>query len=777
MTKGAHRWSPPAIAVAGVAIVVLLAACSPSSIAKSLFHRATSAIVTLSGQRPAVMQQAKDIGAKNPSDQLNLTIALPLRNQTALHELLANLYDSQSPFYHSWLTPDQYRQQFGPTTQTVQEVSSYLTSSGLTVAGVSTSNQFIKVSGTVSTIETAFHVQLHQYTYHGQTYYGPVSNPGVSGPLAGLVQNISGLDNFGRYAPGVSVAAAPSNGGLTPQVTQKAYDASPLYAKGINGSGQTIAFLELSDYQASDIQHYEQEFGLSTTTPQTIQVDGGAQIDNGTIEAELDLENAIAVAPKATELVYEGPNNNQGINDVYSQIVNDDKAKIVSISWGLCEPSLGSQELQTLDQTLQQGAAEGISFFAAAGDAGAYDCGDNNLAVDNPADDPNVTGVGGTTLTLNSDGSYGSETAWSCTDPTCTQNTQNGAGGGGGISQQFTQPSWQAGLNPPGASGQSGRFVPDVSADADHNTGYDIYCSASGAQGCSGDNVVGGTSAAAPLWAGAAALFDQSLKGPQGNLNPALYAVGKAQPSAFHDVTQGNNLNYNAGPGYDLATGWGSPDISALAQALATTSTGTPPTGTPPTGTPTPSPTPGSGTPIPSPTAGGGTPIPGPTGAGQELLANNGFENGTSPWIEQSAGNYELIDTSNPHSGSYNAAFCGYASCDDILAQTFQVPQGATSLSLSYYWYMATNNTSGCTDTFTVTIDPVNQDGTLGSPLATAQSACNSNANNAYAQMTANVSAALQAQPGTTLAVIFEGTTGSSGGTEIYLDDVSLLAS
>jgi subtilase family serine protease len=759
------------IAILALAMLALSACNANSVISKAINRHASGTGFSLTGQRAHIMSQAKDAGALDSSKVLTLSIGLPLRNQAKLRALLANQYDPNSPLYHDFLTPDQFRQDYSPTDQTVSEVEDYLTASGLTNPHASSSHQFIDVQGKVSDIESAFHVQLHKYTFHGKDYYGPVSDPAVSSNLAGLVQNISGLDNFSVYHPAMQLRPQAQGQGYSASDIEKAYDTTGLS----DGSGQSIAFLELSDYQASDIQQYQQQNNLPSNNPQTIQVDGGAQLDDGTPEVELDLEVADAMAPKATQLVYEGPNSGQGINDVYSQIVNDDKAKIVSISWGLCEQSTGSAELQTLDQIFAQGASEGIAFFAAAGDDGAYDCGDNNLAVDSPADDPNVTGVGGTSLTLNGS-SYGSEKAWSCTDSNCTQQAPNGSGGGGGVSQQFTLPKYQQGLNPAGASGTSNRFVPDVSADADPQTGYAIICSASQAsQDCTGNLTVGGTSAAAPAWAGSAALINQYLnskgKSVLGNANSTLYAVGD-NSGAFHDVTSGDNLHYQAGSGYDLATGLGSPDVTKLAQAIANGNFGTG-TGT---GSPAPTPTPG-GNPTPAPGGGGGS------GNGSELLTNNGFENGANPWGQSSQGGYDLIDTENPHQGSYSADLCGYASCDDVIAQAFVVPQGANHLSVSYFWNMITDkDSSTCSDHLTVSIYSVQDDGsgnlTLGNSITTIQNDCNQAANSDFAQKTKDISSILQSQAGQTVAIVFEGKTDSDGQntTRYFVDDVSVQA-
>src|SRR5437868_3537257 len=259
--------------------------------------------------------------------------------------------------------------------------------------------------------------------------------------------------------------------GYGPSDLSGAYDAGPLQSSGVQGNNQTVAVFELDGYQASDVTQYLQNYNLGSPSISNVLVDGfNGSAGAGAIEVELDMEVVAAMAPKATQIVYEGPNTTQGVNDTYNKIVTDNKAQVTTISWGECESASGAAELQTLDTIFKQGASQGIAMFAASGDSGAYDCNDSNLAVDSPAGDPYITGVGGTNLQINN-GAYGSESVWS--NPTDTQRSPNGSGGGGGISNTFAQPSWQTGPGVKNQYSNGNSEVPDVSADADPATAAD----------------------------------------------------------------------------------------------------------------------------------------------------------------------------------------------------------------------------------------------------------------------------------------------------------------
>jgi kumamolisin len=732
----------------------------------------------LNGQEVPLIQQAHLIQNTSPTQQLNLSIGLQLRDPSGLDSLLSAIYDPNSPQYQQYLTPDQFEQMYAPTSDQVQQVSTYLQSQGMTVTSVAPNNLLIDATATVSQVQSAFSVNISTYQTGSHTFYANTNSPSIPTSISQLITSISGLDNSVTYQPLYqrmgqriqkhgSTMATPS--GFGPKDLSGAYNATPLQNAGILGDNQSVALFELDGYQSSDIDKYFSNFGITPTPAITSeQVDGfNGVAGQGAIEVELDMEVVGAIAPHAHQFVYEGPNTTQGLNDTYNQIVHENKAHIVSTSWGLCESLSGASELQTLDNIFKQGAAQGISFFAAAGDSGAYDCADGNLGVDSPASDPYVTGVGGTNLQLNA-GAYGSESVWS--NPSDTSRSPNGAGGGGGVSNKFAHPSWQTG---PGT--QSGnREVPDVSADADPATGYATYCTVTNA-GCpsTGWIPIGGTSAAAPLWAGSMALIDQYLqsqnKAVVGSANPTLYNLfNTSQPSpAFHDITSGNNLHYNAGPGYDMASGIGSPDVDNIAHDLVGSGSGNTP---PPTPTPNPSPSPTS-TPSPTPTT---PPTPTPTPAPPAaLIQNGGFEKGSAPpWQESSSGGYEMVDNSNSHSGQYSAYFCGYSGCTDRIWQTFKVPTNFTSIVLTYWWYSDTNKTTKqCLDNFTSSL---RTSATATNAFQNMQSDCNANVTNQWVQKKFDVTKVLSNYKGQQVTLYFQGTNvpNQYQPTDFFIDDV-----
>lgn len=803
-----------------VLIVIGVGVLSISLIA----HAKSDAGIPISGQTVPLIRKAKLIGAASGQQQLNLSIGLQLRNQQELADLLSNMYNPRSSLYHHFLTPQQFAAEFGPTPSQQQQVIGYLRSQGLTVTHVTPNGLLIDANATVAQVEATFGVTINTYQLGARHFFANANAPTVPASLSSLILSVGGMDNSVRMHPLYHLAGQRrENGkgldgqrvahglqplaGYGPPDLAGAYDATPLHTAGIRGSGQTVAVFELDGYQMNDITQYLQSNNLGSPSITNKLVDGfDGSAGQGAIEVELDIEVVAAMAPQAAQIVYEGPNSTQGVNDTYSMIVSDNVAQIATISWGECEAQSGAAELQTLDGIFKQAAAQGISMFAASGDSGAYDCNDNNLAVDSPAGDPYIIGVGGTNLQTNN-GSYGSESVWS--NSSDTQRSPNGSGGGGGISNTFAQPSWQVGPGVKNQYSNGNREVPDVSADADPQTGYAVYCTVTVA-GCpsSGNIVVGGTSAAAPLWAGNAALINEYLqkqnKSRMGFASPLLYGLANSQPqyAPFHDVTTGNNLYYPATAGYDEASGLGSPDVYNIARDIANGGIPTPTPSPSPVGSPTPGPTAtATATPMPSPTATAtptptdtptpeptatDTPIPtpptalptytpvppSPTPSGS-LIQNGDFENGIDPWQESSAGGYELVGGTNPHSGHYSAYVCGYSSCNDVLSQDFTVSASSSDISISYWWYAATNRTSKvCRDNLSVLL--LNSNGKI---IGKLQKACNTDASQSWRQTTFNATKVLSSYAGQTVTLVFVGKTAATQvTTAFFVDDVGVVA-
>ena len=555
---------------------------------------AAAAPVALRGHVPTrEIAAAQDLGPLVDSAPLTLTLALAPRQPQALAALLHAQYTPGSPGFHQFLSTAQFAIRFGATTAQLQAVTSWLQSQGLSVRGVAANRLFVKAAGSAVQVGRALGVRPHHYLGKGgATFSAPPRDPQIPSSLAGIVRAVHGLTTLPAAAPhlerrtGVVATPPAANGaikrpapapgkaplpasatpvGLTPAGIRTAYDLAPAYSNGIDGTGQTMAVFELDGYTAADIAGYEQTFGLPAVPLQNVLVDGaGGGAGSNAAEVTLDLELQLAVAPGASRLlVYEGPNSDAGVVDTYARIANDDLATSISTSWGLCEPFILSSTMQSQDTIFAQMAAQGQSIFAASGDSGAKDCGGSQLAVDYPASDPWMTGVGGTHLNLNSNGSYGSETAW---DGTCASGP---CAGGGGVSTTWPQPAWQTG---PGVQNQFStgkREVPDVSLNADPSTGYAIYLGGSWLE-------FGGTSAAAPIWAAWSALANEYAaahgRAHLGFAAPALYQIGgdtQQYSLTLHDVTQGTNGYYPATFTYDLATGWGSFDGWNLLRATS----------------------------------------------------------------------------------------------------------------------------------------------------------------------------------------------------------------
>ena len=553
------------------------------------------------GTTPPDVARSHVVGVVNKQQTLALSINLSLHHSAELQQYVQALYTSGSSFYHHYLSPAEFAAQYGPTGQDVFSVSNYLRSQGFTVTYAVAGEQVIDFSGTVAQVEQTFGVQINLYQMlNGHIFYANNMAPRVPFALRGLVQHVGGLSSIDqrqhpplREQPLVgrrtsNTVSCPGAGSLTaqyytPSQFASAYDFSRLYSAGYHGEGQSVALFELDSFTASDINAYRACYAPNSPTQiTTTAIDGGVSSQGaGGLEVELDMDVLLGMLPNLANLtVYEAPNTDTGYNDEWRRILQDD-VPVVSTSWGLCEPSLSPTNIAAEQQFFMQAAAQGQTLLAASGDMGAYDCGDATLAVDDPASNPYMTGVGGTHLAINADNSYNSESGWS-DSPTV------GYGSGGGVSQLWSMPSYQKGpgvLNnfssgtPCAANaGNYCREVPDVSIDADPNTGYVVYCTiaAANCQPSSPFVHVGGTSSAAPMWAATIVLANQYVLSHHGTnlgfLNPTLYALlnnGTLYSQAFHDVAQGSNRYYAATNGYDMVTGVGTPDVYGFALAVA----------------------------------------------------------------------------------------------------------------------------------------------------------------------------------------------------------------
>jgi len=516
------------------------------------------------------------------SQQLRLAIGLPLRNRQGLTNLLQRLYDPASPLYHHYLTPEQFTASYGPEERDYLAVRRFAESHGLTVTGAPSSRMLLDVTGAVADVENAFHVHIGVYRHPAEAryFYSPDVEPSVDAGLA--IADISGLNNYGlphpkfvRKSASSAGAGAKPKSGSGPSGYYMGYDFRDAYAPGVTltGSGQMVGLLEFDGYYASDIASYETVAGLPAVPLQTVLLDGynGTPTtgkESGNPEVSLDIEMAVCMAPGLSKIViYEaGPDGLP--NDVLNAMATSNQIAQLSCSWGWSGgPSA------TTDNIFIKMAAQGQSFFDAAGDSDAFTTGASSAnGVDNPSLDnapsscPYITVVGGTTLsTTGPGGSWSSETVW---------NWGGGQGTSGGISSYYSIPIWQAEVSMASNGGSAAyRNTPDVALTADEV--YIYY-------GDGTSEEVGGTSCATPLWAAFTALVNQQnarLGQPAaGFLNPALYEIGRGTnySACFHDIVTGNDTwsdspnEFYAVPGYDLCTGWGTPAGSNLINALTT---------------------------------------------------------------------------------------------------------------------------------------------------------------------------------------------------------------
>jgi len=525
-------------------------------------------------------KQIPAIGRPPSTDELHLAIGLPLRNSDELSALLAQLYNPASTNFHRYLTTEEFTRRFGPTVEDYQSVMAYAGTNGLRVTGTHPNRLVLDVAGSVPQVEKAFNVTMRTYRHprEARDFYAPDAEPSVN--LITPVLQVSGLNNyttrkphFRRESKALDANAQPHTG-TGPKGTYSAKDLRNTYLPGVTnltGTGQSVGLLQFDSYFAADITRYIATNGISTSAVlSNVLINPVGAPGDGNGEVTLDIQMVLAMAPGVSKIyVYEATNPTPWV-DLLSRMANDNAAKQLSCSWGDVDPS--TPDLAS-EQIFLQMAAQGQSFFNASGDSDAFTNG-----IPFPSESTNITQVGATTLTASTNTGvavFTSEAVWNW-DITRSPTTYDGVGSSGGISLNFGLPVWQQGMtaNLTSAGGSlTKRNVPDVALTGDNVYSISDNGTSAGA--------TAGTSCAAPLWAGFMALVNQQGASnglsSAGFINPAVYAIGKSASYAncFHDVTSGHNkwtkstTKFNAVAGYDLCTGWGTPNGINLINALA----------------------------------------------------------------------------------------------------------------------------------------------------------------------------------------------------------------
>jgi subtilase family serine protease len=564
----------------------------------ALLCAATLFLFTIPGQAQSVLTrhvreavasgQAKLVGQLPPTNTLRFDIVLPLRDRTGLQTFLQQQYDPASAFYHQFLTPREFTARFGPSQEDWNALVAFAKASGFEIISGTRDARDLRLSGTVANIEKAFHVNLGVYKdpNEDRTFFAVDREPTVELPFQ--LWHITGLDNDSKPHPmyvkksdyakahGIDPDQVVSHAttGSGPSASFLGSDMRAAYYEGtaLTGSGQNIALFEFAGTDLADLTTYYKNVGQTEPYTPTLISTGGygtSCVDSGSnacddTEQTLDMTQAMGMAPGSKMLymyvcgdVLASGSGNISDTSCISAMVTDTDAPLsmqISCSWGWtpADPS-------TLDPYFEQMASQGQNFFAASGDSSAWSS--SNEAW--PADDANIVSVGGTDLTTTkAAGPWASETAW--------------ADSGGGISpDKIAIPSWQqlAGVITSSNKGSTTyRNGPDVSANAN----FTFYVCAD--QTTCTANDYGGTSFATPMWAGYLALANQQAAANGetiGFINPIIYpaALGSSYSTLFHDITSGSCGTYSGITGYDLCTGWGSPNTTGLINLLAGSAT------------------------------------------------------------------------------------------------------------------------------------------------------------------------------------------------------------
>jgi subtilase family serine protease len=631
-----------------VCLLLAAAACSSSpesAPSGSLAQAAT--LRTLSSSTSGSGSPLLDLGSTDPTQVVSVSIVFKVTQPDLLEWFVQQTQEPTSPFYHQFLSVNDFVSFFAPSAHDIRRVADYVSSFGITVGDTLADRLVLKATGTVGQFTQAFTFTMHDFQQGSQRWHRPTSAPHLPSALSDVMLVVAGFSSQPAFVPKMTTAKAvvptyaqsvvlPTSGtatGVPGSYTvgdfANQYDVKPLYAAGIDGTGSTIGIATLAGIDPTDAYTYWRTIGLNVRQDRIrqVHVDGGGTIgaQAGTGETALDIEQSGGIAYGANMVVYDAPNTDGGFLDVFYQAASDDVVDSLSVSWGgaeiFYEAALNGGtdftiEQQAFHQVFLEGAAQGISIFAASGDSGAYDSGripgySGPLTVDAPASDPAITAAGGTTTPYTISGkdlgdpsvtatfSVTGEQVWGW-DGLQTYLNANSVGGmttwnlfstgaGGGVSVLWHAPWYQDDY--PGMRrsepGQSltqtdpttgkvttlltlpahfeGRNVPDVSADADPFSGYLVYDTPDGGWQAG----YGGTSFVAPQMNGVAALLRQRAGGRVGLWNPMLYRFARRARGGVKDVTAGDNWFYAGVRGYDPGSGVGSLDVDAFTRAAS----------------------------------------------------------------------------------------------------------------------------------------------------------------------------------------------------------------
>ncbi|MCL1632887.1 S53 family peptidase [Sporolactobacillus sp. CPB3-1] len=587
------------------------------------------------GTGRAVLDNADYFGDLPDNTPVSVDIVLKAKNEHLLQSYIDRSVNPNSAFYHNYLSVHEFGSNFGASPATIIALTQYLKNYHISTK-IYANHLIVSASGTAGDFNKAFSVTIQKAKFKGRSFHAAKNGPKLPRFLANNVLAVLGLTNYSELTPRSvkrPLKLTPNASGgplsLNPSDLIKQYNVEPLYSKGADGTGQTIGIVTLADFNTEDAYSFWQQEGIDVK-PDRIHkklVDGGSDW-NGYEETTLDVEQSGALAPKSDINVYVGPNTDTGFVNAFATAIDENTASQISVSWGLSETAITAAikeqtedpaYAQVFNQLFEQAAAQGISMFASAGDAGSYDAsrdaGTYNLAVDNPADSPYITAAGGTTLPWSYTTRTGvklnvsSERAWGWNYlypyfDSLGLNTPAGwasyyfVGGGGGFSQLFATPNYQKGVSgvdqytavqlwqPSTDFGSvtplsdskivtghaTGRNMPDVSLNADPYTGYKVYLSDPDTPGSNaGFITLGGTSVVSPQLAGLTALMNSSQNDRIGFWNSQIYRFAKQKNSPFHPLNttgaENTNLFYTGTEGtiYNQGTGLGTIDVASLA--------------------------------------------------------------------------------------------------------------------------------------------------------------------------------------------------------------------